>query len=192
MGGTHRGEQFGAERVVGIGGVIEIPASVREGRKLERFSFTLGMRTEQNPFCEELAAMAYALRHLPDIEYRSVALLASTLMQKCFGKGQGTPLQTAKEESAEVFLQSVETVDPTTWIVYSDGSLSSPRVYETICCTIRGQITVTAEATRTWRLFDILDSHNLSPMREVLSMPQKFIGSSLVFPFWKYTQPLTR
>jgi ribonuclease HI len=48
------------------------------------------------------------------------------LMQKCFGKGQDTPLQTApKEESAEAFLQWVETVDPTTWIVYSDGSLSS-------------------------------------------------------------------
>ncbi|RKK08478.1 hypothetical protein BFJ66_g17778 [Fusarium oxysporum f. sp. cepae] len=48
------------------------------------------------------------------------------LMRKCFGKGQDTPLQTApKEESAEAFLQWVSTVDPTTWIVYSDGSLSS-------------------------------------------------------------------
>jgi ribonuclease HI len=63
--------------VVGVGGVIEIPASVREGPKLERFSFTLGIRTEQNPFSGELAAMAYALRHLPDLKYRSVALLAS-------------------------------------------------------------------------------------------------------------------
>ncbi|KAJ0133094.1 Uncharacterized protein HZ326_23838 [Fusarium oxysporum f. sp. albedinis] len=63
--------------VVGVGGVIEIPASVRGGPELERFSFTLGMRTEQNPFSGQLAAMAYALRHLPDLEYRSVALLAS-------------------------------------------------------------------------------------------------------------------
>jgi ribonuclease HI len=63
--------------VVGVGGVIEIPASARGGPKLERFSFTLGMRTEQNPFSGELAAMAYALRHLPDLDYRSVALLAS-------------------------------------------------------------------------------------------------------------------
>ncbi|RKK91058.1 hypothetical protein BFJ68_g16279, partial [Fusarium oxysporum] len=55
--------------VVGVGGVIKIPASVRGGPKFERFSFTLGMRTEQNPFSEELAAMAYALRHLPDLEY---------------------------------------------------------------------------------------------------------------------------
>ncbi|KAL9572236.1 hypothetical protein ACKAV7_003619 [Fusarium commune] len=63
--------------VVGVGGVIEIPASVRGGPKLERFSFTLGMRTEQNPFSGQLAAMAYALRHVPDLAYRSVALLAS-------------------------------------------------------------------------------------------------------------------
>jgi hypothetical protein len=48
------------------------------------------------------------------------------LMQKCFGKGQDTPLQPApKEESVEAFLQWFETVGSTTWIVYSDGSLSS-------------------------------------------------------------------
>ncbi|KAH8654697.1 hypothetical protein BGZ61DRAFT_467657 [Ilyonectria robusta] len=35
------------------------------------------MRTEQNPFSAELAAMAYALRHLPGLRYRSVALLTS-------------------------------------------------------------------------------------------------------------------
>ncbi|KAI7767315.1 hypothetical protein LZL87_013936 [Fusarium oxysporum] len=47
-------------------------------------------------------------------------------MQKCFGKGQDTPLQTApKEESAEAFLQWVKAADPTTWIIYSDGLLSS-------------------------------------------------------------------
>jgi len=47
-------------------------------------------------------------------------------MQKRFSKGQDTPLQTApKGESAEAFLQWIETVEPATWIVYSDGSLSS-------------------------------------------------------------------
>jgi ribonuclease HI len=63
--------------VVGVGGVIEIPASARGGPRLERFSFTLGMRTEQNPFYGQLAATAYALRHLPNLEYRSVAVLTS-------------------------------------------------------------------------------------------------------------------
>jgi hypothetical protein len=34
------------------------------------------MRMEQNLFSGELAAIAYALRYLPDVEYRNVALLA--------------------------------------------------------------------------------------------------------------------
>jgi len=63
--------------VVGIGGIIDLPASVRGGPNLESFSFTLGIRTEQNPCAGELAAMAYVLRHLPDLKYRSVALLTS-------------------------------------------------------------------------------------------------------------------
>jgi hypothetical protein len=33
--------------------------------------------------------------------------------------------QPPKEESAEAFLQGLETVDPTTWVIYSDGSLCS-------------------------------------------------------------------
>lgn len=32
----------------------------------EVFSFTLGTRTEQNPFSGVLAAISYALRNLPD------------------------------------------------------------------------------------------------------------------------------
>ncbi|WAO97111.1 Hypothetical protein NCS54_01482000 [Fusarium falciforme] len=44
--------------VVGVGGAVQIPLSVRGGPKLETFSFTLGMRTEQNPYSGELAAMA--------------------------------------------------------------------------------------------------------------------------------------
>ena len=48
------------------------------------------------------------------------------LIQKCFGKEQGIPLQIApKEESADAFLQWVQSVGPTILIVYSDGSLSS-------------------------------------------------------------------
>ncbi|TXB97021.1 hypothetical protein FocTR4_00012175, partial [Fusarium oxysporum f. sp. cubense] len=37
-------------------------------------------------------------------------------------------LLTLTQQSAEAFLQWVEKVDPTTWIVYSDGSLSSEGV----------------------------------------------------------------
>jgi hypothetical protein len=57
-----------------VGGVIEVPASVQGRPKLERFSFTVGLRMEQNLFSGELKAIAYALRYLPDLEYRSLAL----------------------------------------------------------------------------------------------------------------------
>jgi hypothetical protein len=65
--------------VVRAGGVIGVPATVPGGQKLERFSFTLGMRIEQNLFSGELAAIAYASRYLPNLKYRSVALLASNM-----------------------------------------------------------------------------------------------------------------
>jgi hypothetical protein len=63
--------------VVGVGGTIRIPESVQGGPGLETFSFTLGMRTEQNPYSGELAAMAYALRSLPKVGHHSVALVTS-------------------------------------------------------------------------------------------------------------------
>ncbi|KAJ6436906.1 reverse transcriptase [Purpureocillium lavendulum] len=63
--------------LVGVGGAVDLPASVPGGPKVEPFSFTLGMRTEQNPFSGELAAMACALRRLPELRYRSIALLTS-------------------------------------------------------------------------------------------------------------------
>lgn len=63
--------------MVGVGRAIQIPMSIRGGLKLETFSFTLGSRIEQNLYSGELAAIAYALRHLPDFSYRSVALLTS-------------------------------------------------------------------------------------------------------------------
>lgn len=46
-------------------------------------------------------------------------------------------------------------------------------------------IAVTPESTRMWRLLGSLGSHDLSVMREALGMPQKVIGTSLGYPFWK-------
>ena len=48
-----------------------------------------------------------------------------------------------------------------------------------------GGIKVTPESSRMWRLFGGLGSHDLSVMREALGMPEKVVGSSLGFPFWK-------
>jgi hypothetical protein len=46
-------------------------------------------------------------------------------------------------------------------------------------------VAVTPESTRMWRLLGGLGSHDLSVMREALGMPQKVIGASLGYPFWK-------
>lgn len=64
--------------VVGVGGAIELPAAVQGGPSLETFSFTLGMRTEQSPYSGELAAMAYVLRRLPEMQYYDVTLMTSS------------------------------------------------------------------------------------------------------------------
>ncbi|KAJ3455637.1 hypothetical protein MRS44_017119 [Fusarium solani] len=49
-----------------------------------------------------------------------------TLIQQRFSQEQMPPLQTAsKEETAEAFLHWVQSLDPLTLVVYSDGSLSS-------------------------------------------------------------------
>lgn len=64
--------------IVGVGGAIQIPLSMRGGPKLQTFLVTLGIRTEQNPYSGELAAMEYALRRaLPYFKYRSVVLITS-------------------------------------------------------------------------------------------------------------------
>jgi len=60
--------------VVGIGGAIRIATSARSSAKLITFSTTIGLRSQQNPFSGELAAMAHALRLLPQLRFRSIEL----------------------------------------------------------------------------------------------------------------------
>ena len=50
---------------------------------------------------------------------------------------------------------------------------------------VEAGVDVTPESSRMWRLFVGLGSHDLSVMREALGMPEKVVGSSLGFPFWK-------
>ncbi|KAF6515118.1 hypothetical protein HZS61_005024 [Fusarium oxysporum f. sp. conglutinans] len=48
------------------------------------------------------------------------------LIQRCFNQEQMPPLQTAsKKETADAFLRWVQSLDPLTLVIYSDGSLSS-------------------------------------------------------------------
>ena len=52
-------------------------ASVHGSSRLETFSSAVGMRSEQNPYSGELAAMARGLGSLPKLRFRSIVLLTS-------------------------------------------------------------------------------------------------------------------
>jgi hypothetical protein len=63
--------------VVGCGGAIQSKPPRYKKLKLKTFSFTLGVRLEQNPYSGELAAMAHALRTLPTLKQYRIMLLTS-------------------------------------------------------------------------------------------------------------------
>lgn len=63
--------------MVGVGGISQLPISARGKFRREGFSFTLGPRTEQNPYTGHLTAIAYALRALPMITDRNVAVITN-------------------------------------------------------------------------------------------------------------------
>ena len=63
--------------MVGVGRAVQLTRSVHGSLKLETFSSILGMRSEQNPYSRELAAMAQVLSSLPKLRFRSIALLTS-------------------------------------------------------------------------------------------------------------------
>ncbi|KAK2758431.1 hypothetical protein CKAH01_16820 [Colletotrichum kahawae] len=59
--------------VVGFGTATTLPASFRGGGDIMTASRTFGQRTEQNPYVAELAALAGAVKSLPErLEYRSI------------------------------------------------------------------------------------------------------------------------
>jgi Reverse transcriptase (RNA-dependent DNA polymerase) len=63
--------------VVGIGGATQLATSTRSKPKRRTFYSTIGSRSQQNPYSGELAAMAQALRRLPPLRFRRIALLTS-------------------------------------------------------------------------------------------------------------------
>ncbi|KAK1461393.1 hypothetical protein CTAM01_17121 [Colletotrichum tamarilloi] len=59
--------------VVGYGTVTTLPASLRGGGGVITASRTLGLRTELNPYAAELAALAEAVKSLPQrLDYRAI------------------------------------------------------------------------------------------------------------------------
>ncbi|PNH36329.1 hypothetical protein BJF96_g603 [Verticillium dahliae] len=81
--------------LVGVGGVIEGPGTVPE-----TFSFTHGMRTDQNPFSGELVAAAYALRFLPQLRGQRVTLLTSN-------KAAVLTLRNPRQQSGQEYVRCI-------------------------------------------------------------------------------------
>ncbi|KAJ6436766.1 Chromo domain protein [Purpureocillium lavendulum] len=86
--------------LVGSGAVIEVPSENGQGSGRERHSFTLGPRAEQNPFSGELAAIAQALRCLPEIRNRSVEVLTSN-------KAAVLTLRNPRQQSGQQYVDSI-------------------------------------------------------------------------------------
>jgi ribonuclease HI len=87
--------------VVGVGGAVKLPVSMRGGSRLETFSVTLGVRSEQNPYSGELAAMEYALRRaLPCFKYRCVSLITSN-------KAAALSLKQPHRKSGQVYIRCI-------------------------------------------------------------------------------------
>ena len=91
--------------VVGAGGVSQIPTSARGISKRDVFSFTFGHRTEQNAYSGQLAAMAYALRSLPMIRDRNVAVVTSN---KAAVLSLGNPRQQSGQEYMQLIYEAIE------------------------------------------------------------------------------------
>ena len=61
--------------IVGFGAAIKTRKHVRDDPTIKTVSSTLGLRTEQNPYVGELAAIAHAFRQLQQRKYHSITLL---------------------------------------------------------------------------------------------------------------------
>ncbi|EHK19849.1 uncharacterized protein TRIVIDRAFT_193271 [Trichoderma virens Gv29-8] len=86
--------------VVGIGGVVRGTPFIDGDATSEEFSFTLGLRTEQNPYSGELAAMSHALNLLPNVSHRRIALLTTN-------KAVALSLRNPRQQSGQVYIRSI-------------------------------------------------------------------------------------
>ena len=86
--------------LVRIGGAIQIQKSARAEPKVETFSYTLGARSEQNPYSGELAAMARALSSLPKLRFQNVVLLTRN-------KAAVLTLKKPREQSGQEHLRRI-------------------------------------------------------------------------------------
>ncbi|KAM3537215.1 hypothetical protein ARSEF1564_009861 [Beauveria bassiana] len=86
--------------IVSVSGVIKSENAATGQSKRKVFSFTLGARTEQNPFSGELAAIAYTLRHLPHSEHQNIAVFTRN-------KGAVAALSQPYQQSGQDFIKCI-------------------------------------------------------------------------------------
>jgi ribonuclease HI len=86
--------------LVGVGGVIRIKVKGKTDPRSETFSLTLGPRNEQNPYSGELAAMAHALRMMPNVRRRRIALLTTS-------KAVALSLRNPRQQSGQEHIQCI-------------------------------------------------------------------------------------
>ena len=91
----------GRNGLVGVGGAARHPPTRTQTSRVETFSFTLGLRTEQSSYSGELAAMAYATRRmLPEIRNQDLILLTSN-------KAAISSVQQPRLQSGQQYLSSI-------------------------------------------------------------------------------------
>ncbi|OAQ57559.1 reverse transcriptase [Pochonia chlamydosporia 170] len=86
--------------LVGVGGVAHIKVKGRADPRSQAFSITIGPRNEQNPYSGELAAMAHALRSLPNVRRRRIALLTTN-------KAMALSLRNPRQQSGQEHIQII-------------------------------------------------------------------------------------
>ncbi|OAQ63792.1 reverse transcriptase [Purpureocillium lilacinum] len=93
--------------VVGIGGIVEIPAPTHGPARVERFSSTIGMRKKQNPFSGELAAIACALQRLPALDHQHIVCMSTN---KAAVLSLGKPRQQSGQEHLTHIYDCIESL----------------------------------------------------------------------------------
>jgi ribonuclease HI len=86
--------------LVGVGGVAHIKVKGRADPRSQAFSITIGPRNEQSPYSGELAAMAHALRSLPNVRRRRIALLTTN-------KAMALSLRNPRQQSGQEHIQII-------------------------------------------------------------------------------------
>ena len=86
--------------IVGFGVATQRTTSTHSKPKRKTFYSTIGSRSQQNPYSGELAAIAQALKRLPQLRYRKITLLTSN-------KGAVLALKRPRQQSGQEYIHRI-------------------------------------------------------------------------------------